>query len=165
MLKIMVQDERRMRFTEDASLIFESFGLPPMVGRVWAAFVVSGEPHLSARDLQEQIGASAGSISNALATLTRMSLIDRVWVPGDRRSYYAASPDALDRLLEKRAEAFTYWVQLAERGLEAFADVPLARERLEQMRDLYAWFDHEFDVLLERWRAEQRAAAERKKAT
>ena len=46
-------------------------------------------------------------------------------------------------------------VQLAERGVETFADVDLAAERLTYLRDLYAWFDREYDILLERWRDEQ----------
>jgi hypothetical protein len=44
---------------------------------------------------------------------------------------------------------------LAERGIEAFADVELASERLNYLRDFYAWFDREYDILIERWRNEQ----------
>ncbi|MEN8240108.1 MAG: MarR family transcriptional regulator [Actinomycetota bacterium] len=154
-----------MRFFEDMSLIFEDWGMGPMVGRTWAALLVTGEAHLSAQDLQEQIGASAGSISTALSTLARMGMIDRVWIPGDRRSYYVASIHAFDRLLERRAEALTAMVGIAKSGLDAFDDVPPARERLEHMHDLYTWFDREYDVLLERWRAERREAEERKKKT
>jgi DNA-binding transcriptional regulator GbsR (MarR family) len=152
----MTLEERRRRFTEDVSLIFESMGLAPMAGRVWAALLVSGQPHLSAPDLQEQIGASAGSISAAIASLNRLGIIERVWVPGDRRSYYAASMAALDVLLERRAEALTQMVLLAERGMEAFADVEPAAERLACLKDFYAWFDREYDLLIERWRSEQR---------
>jgi len=161
----MTPDDARMRFREDVSLVFEALGFGPMVGRTWAALFVSDEPHLSAQDLQEQIGASAGSISNSLSTLTRMGMIDRVWVPGDRRSYYVASPQAFDRLLVRRAEALTQLVAVAERGLDVFADVPQARERLQHMHDLYTWFDREYDVLLERWHAERREAEERRKKT
>jgi len=149
-----------MRFAEDVSLLFEAWGLPPMAGRVWAALLVADQPYLSATDLQEQIGASAGSISAAVASLTRMGIIDRVWVPGDRRSYYATSTAALEHLLERKAEALTQMVALAERGVEAFSDVDPARVRLEEMRDVYGWFDREFDVLIERWRAEQRTKRE-----
>ena len=159
-LKLMTTHERRMRFAEDVSLLFEVWGLPPMAGRVWAALLVTEQPHLSAADLQEQIGASAGSISTAVTSLTRMGIIDRVWVPGDRRSYYATSTAAFEHLLERRAEALTQMVALAERGVEAFSDVDPARARLEEMRDFYAWFDREFDVLIERWRAEHRAKQE-----
>ena len=43
--------------------MFEAMGLSPMAGRVWAALLVTDRPHLSATELQEQIGASAGSVS------------------------------------------------------------------------------------------------------
>ena len=151
----MTLDEHRRRFTEDVSLMFETMGMPPMAGRVWAALLVSDQPHLSAADLQQEIGASAGSVSTAIANLHRIGLIERVWIPGGRRNYYTAPTSALDRLLERRAEALTNMVALAERGVETFADVEPAAERLTYLRDLYAWFDREFDILLERWRTER----------
>ena len=145
-----------MRFSEDLSLIFEAWGLPPMAGRVWAALLVTDQPHLSASDLQEQIGASAGSISTAVAGLTRLGIIDRVWVPGDRRSYYVAAMDALDRLVERRTKAISQMVVLTEQGIDAFSDVEPAKERLEELRGFYAWFERELELVLERWRREGR---------
>jgi DNA-binding transcriptional regulator GbsR (MarR family) len=147
-----------MRFAEDVSLMFEAMGMSPMAGRVWAALLVTDRPHLSATDLQEQIGASAGSVSTAVTALTRMGIVDRVWVPGDRRSYYTASMSALERLLERSADVLTQMVALSERGMDALENVDPARKRLEQMRDFYTWFDREFDLLIERWRQEQRTA-------
>lgn len=150
-----------MGFAEDVSLMFEAMGMSPMAGRVWAALLVTDRPHLSATDLQEQIGASAGSISTAVAALTRMGIVDRVWVPGDRRSYYTASMGALERLLERSADVLTQMVALSERGMDALENVDPARKRLEQMRDFYTWFDREFDLLIERWRQQQRTATGR----
>jgi DNA-binding transcriptional regulator GbsR (MarR family) len=138
--------------------MFEAMGMSPMAGRVWAALLVTDRPHLSATDLQEQIGASAGSVSTAVTALTRMGIVDRVWVPGDRRSYYTASMSALERLLERSADVLTQMVALSERGMDALENVDPARMRLEQMRDFYTWFDREFDLLIERWRQEQRTA-------
>lgn len=138
--------------------MFEAMGMSPMAGRVWAALLVTDRPHLSATDLQEQIGASAGSVSTAVTALTRMGIVDRVWVPGDRRSYYTASMSALERLLERSADVLTQMVALSERGMDALENVDPARKRLEQMRDFYTWFDREFDLLIERWRQEQRTA-------
>ncbi|MEA2009315.1 MAG: MarR family transcriptional regulator [Actinomycetota bacterium] len=152
----MTVHERRMRFSEDLSLIFEAWGLPPMAGRVWAALLVTDQPHLSATDLQEQIGASAGSISTAVTGLTRLGIIDRVWVPGERRSYYAASMAALDQLVERRTRAISQMVVLTEQGIDAFSDVEPARDRLEQLREFYAWFERELEAVLERWRREGR---------
>jgi hypothetical protein len=67
---------------------------------------------------------------------------------------------ALDVLLERRAEALTQMVLLAERGMEAFADVELVSDRLNYLRDFYAWFDREYDLLIERWRNEQQTSKE-----
>jgi DNA-binding transcriptional regulator GbsR (MarR family) len=152
----MTPNEHRRRFAEDISLMFEAMGMPPMAGRVWAALLLADTQHLSATDLQSQIGASSGSISTAITALTRMGIVDRVWVPGDRRSYYAASMGALERLLDRSAEVLAQMAALAERGMHTLDEADPARRRLEQMRDFYAWFDREFELLIERWRSEQR---------
>ena len=44
--------------------------------------------------------------------------------------------------------------QLAETGLALLADAPTARrERLTEMRDMYAFFETEMEPLLARWQA------------
>ena len=46
---------------------------------------------------------------------------------------------------------------LAEQGLELLADEPAERrERLQEMRDFYAFFEEELPVLLDRWEAERK---------
>jgi hypothetical protein len=67
---------------------------------------------------------------------------------------------ALERLLDRSAEVLTQMVALSERGIHTLANVDPARQRLEQMRDFYVWFDREFDLLIERWRNEQRTSNE-----
>ncbi|MEE8599022.1 MAG: hypothetical protein V3S69_05885, partial [Dehalococcoidales bacterium] len=46
--------------------------------------------------------------------------------------------------------------QLAEHGLELMADKnPLTRKELEEMRDIYTFFEREFPALVERWEQER----------
>ena len=116
------------------------------------------EQVLSLDDLKDRLNISKPSVSLNMRALETLGMVRPVWVPGDRRSYYAASMAALDVLLERRAEALTQMVLLAERGMEAFSDVELVSERLTYLRDFYAWFDREYDILIERWRDEQRTS-------
>jgi hypothetical protein len=47
--------------------------------------------------------------------------------------------------------------QLMERGLVLLGDKPLStRQWLEETRDMYAFFEREFPVLLERWEQERK---------
>ena len=78
-----------LQFAEDMGQFFENGGLARMAGRVWAMLLVSNEPHLSAAELQEALGASAGSISNATRGLLDLGLIEQVNVRGERRDYFA----------------------------------------------------------------------------
>ena len=78
-----------LQFAEDMGLFFESGGVSRMAGRVWAMLLAMDEPHLSAIDLQDALGASAGSISGATRALLDLGLIERVNVRGERRDYFA----------------------------------------------------------------------------
>ena len=44
---------------------------------------------------------------------------------------------------------------LAERGLGIVGDAPLARERLEEMRDIYGFFERSLPTLFDRWERER----------
>ena len=44
---------------------------------------------------------------------------------------------------------------MAERGLEVVADAPRARARLEEMRDVYGFFEESLPVLFDRWQRER----------
>jgi DNA-binding transcriptional regulator GbsR (MarR family) len=140
-----------LHFAEDMGLLFEVFGVSRMTGRVWGALMATDEPQLSAADLAERLHASSGSISAATRTLLRLGLIDRTRVAGERRDYFLVRPGAINRLARQRFAVLNAAVELADQGLEHFADRPRARERLQEMRDVYAWYAAQLTVLFDRW--------------
>ena len=59
-------------------------------------------------------------------------------------------------MLRQNAEQITILRQLAERGLELVeAEASETRHGLEEMRDMYTFFEREFGALVERWEQER----------
>lgn len=151
-------DETRaqeLRFAEEMGLMFDSGGSPRMAGRVWAMLLITDAPHLSAIDLQDSLGASAGSISTATRFLLQYGLIERIWVPGQRRDYYAPRPGAVADLIRRRLERLVSAELMITDALERFADRSHAQPRLDEVHTIYHWYAREFPKLHERFLAEQ----------
>jgi DNA-binding transcriptional regulator GbsR (MarR family) len=144
-----------LRFAEEMGRFFGSGGVPRMAGRLWAYLLIVDAPHVSAQQLAEALGASAGSISGATRFLVEFGLIDRIRVPGDRRDYFAPRPGAVAEMIRRRLERLTAVELLISEALERFGDREHARPRIDEVHDVYHWYAREFPKLHERFLAEQ----------
>jgi DNA-binding transcriptional regulator GbsR (MarR family) len=145
-------------FVEEVGIVFEQTGLPRMAGRILGWLLLSNPPHQSTDELTSALMASKGSISTMTRLLIQIGLIERISLPGVRHICFRIRPGALQHLLRKKVEVLTIFRQLAERGLElAEGKSPLSRQGLEEMRDMYAFFERELPALLERWEQEHQA--------
>ncbi len=146
-----------LQFAEDMGQFFESGGLARMAGRVWAMLLVVDKPCLSASDLQQALGASAGAISGATRSLLQLGLIERVNVRGERRDFFAPRRGAIANILRMRLERLVAVEDLLSEALDAFRDREHATPHLQEVHDVYHWYAHEFPKLHERFLADQRA--------
>jgi DNA-binding transcriptional regulator GbsR (MarR family) len=144
-----------LHYTEAMGRFFESGGLARMAGRIWAYLLIADAPRLSAQDLGEALGASAGAVSGATRSLVELGLIDRIRVPGERRDYFAPRRGAIAELLRVRLQRLTTVELLISDALEQFGDREYARPRLEEIHTLYHWYARELPKLHERFLAEQ----------
>jgi len=150
----MRQSEERS-FVEEVGLFFEQSGLPRMAGRILGRLLLSDPPHQSTDQLTEALMASKGSISTMTRLLIQIGLIERVSLPGVRHDYFRIRPGAWQHLIKQSVDQVTVLRQLAERGLELVeGKASLPRQWLEEMRDMYAFFEREYPDLLERWEKE-----------
>jgi DNA-binding transcriptional regulator GbsR (MarR family) len=122
-----------------------------MAGRVWGLLVIADEPQVSAADLADRLGASAGSISTTTRQLIGLGLVERVRVPGDRRGYFRVRPGGVANLVHQRQMVIAEGRRLAERGMREFGSRPEARERLEEWHDVYAFYERELPALIEQY--------------
>ena len=156
----MAPEDRTLElsFVEEMGRFFESGGIPRMAGRVWAYMLIADAPHVSAADLAEGLGVSAGSISAATRFLLGLRLVDRVRLIGERRDYFAPRRGAVAELLKGRLERLTAVELLITDALEQFGDREHARGRLDEIHEIYHWYSHELPKLHERFVAQQRGA-------
>lgn len=140
------------QFVEESGLLFEMVGLPRMAGRIFGWLLISNPPHQSLGELTTVLQASKGSISMMTRLLIQIGLIERISLPSYRRDYFRIRFNAWSQLTRQRLVQITAFRQLAERGLMLTEghSAPL-RQRLEEMRDIHAFFEREFPVMMERW--------------
>ena len=134
-------------------------GTPRMVGRVLGWLLVSDPPEQSAAELAEHLQASKGSISTASRVLLRLGFIERVRVRGERFDRFRARPESWNEFFW-RQEQFAAPRRVLRLGLDALADEPSERrERLEELDQLYAWWEERLPKLREEYMADRERAA------
>jgi DNA-binding transcriptional regulator GbsR (MarR family) len=140
------------------ALFFEQAGATRMFGRIFGWLLIANPPLQSAEDLADALQVSRGAISTTMRQLVDRGMVDRVSLPGQRRDYYQVRPGAWTQVLRRSIPLVVYIRLLAERGLELLKDQPpAARQRLEEMRSLYGFFEERLPALIEEWEAAQQS--------
>jgi DNA-binding MarR family transcriptional regulator len=86
-------------YIERMGLLWETEGLPRIAGRM-LGFLALQPAACSIEDLATALGVSKASISVDARHLERLTLIERVSRPGDRRDYYAIAEDMPARVVK-----------------------------------------------------------------
>ena len=149
------------QFIEKVGRYFEQLGFPRMGGRIFGWLLISASPEATMTELMEALKASKSSISSMTRLLIQVDLIEAVSVFGERRDYFRIRNDAWTNSLKDRLEQAIAFRQLADEGLALLADAaPQRKQRLQEMRLMYAFLEREIPALLERWEKERRAFLE-----
>lgn len=136
---------------------FEQIGMQPLVGRLLAWLIVCQPPQQSSKDLAGALGASPGAISTTAKVLTQMSMIERVRVRGDRKTYFRVVPEVWTQRIRSEMELTVHLRQIAEEGLDLLDRVGHETDsRLEELREMAAFFEREFPAMIERWEASRK---------
>lgn len=150
------QPFEKRRFIEEVGLLFELLGTPRMAGRIFGWLLISDPPHQSTGELAEVLQASKGSISTMTRLLIQVGLIERISLPAKRRDYFQIKPNAWSELTKQRLVQIKAFRELAESGLTLLeTEKPQLRQRLEEMRDIHAFFERELPALNQRWELER----------
>ncbi len=153
----MKPSEEQRQYVEDIALFFEEGGLSRGAGRIFGWLLICDPPHQTMNDLVEALNVSKSSVSTATQSLIQIGFVRRISVPGERRDYYHMVEGVWKNTMRARNQKIAEFRKLADRGLELLADQPVKQqERLQEMRDLYAFFEREFPLILERWADEQK---------
>ncbi|WP_238625563.1 GbsR/MarR family transcriptional regulator [Aggregatilinea lenta] len=150
--------ESKQAYAEEVGLYFEHLGLTRMAGRILGWLMVCDPPHQTINELADALQASKGSISTMTRALIQMGIVERFGIPGQRRDLFRVRSGGWAAVVEGGVDEYARFRQLAERGLGLLEDEPPeARARLEDMRDVYGFFEREMPGLIEKFKQERQA--------
>lgn len=149
-------------FVEQVGIQLEELGLPRMAGRVLGWLLVCWPPHQRASDIQLAVGGSKAAISTSLQMLVRFELVERIGIPGERSAFHQIRAASWTEQLERKVLRISAMRLLAERGLAVLDGATSERRRrLEEIREMYLFFEAEWPALLERYRRSRDATREK----
>jgi len=77
---------------EAIGAMMEVWGFKRVMGMAWAYLYLSDRP-LSAQEIREGLGISAGLVSMVVNDLARWGVVRKCSTPGERREYFEAEPN------------------------------------------------------------------------
>ena len=134
---------------------YSNFGLNPLMGRIVGLLIISEEPQ-SLDDMVETLEMSKGPISQISRRLKERGLIEKVWVPGDRKDYYKAADDIFGKAYANQINKMKQNIGIAEKYLAQAraSDSKQARyveERMEMMKSFYELMDEYNEKFMSAW--------------
>jgi len=143
-------------FVEATGLCYEESGLPRMAGRMAGWLMICDPPLQTASDLASALHASPSAISGAVRILQDKGLIERIGVPGERKTYYRLREDAWTPTINGWLARARQIRELAEQGIRALEKEGSASiERLVALRDFHRFLERDVPDLLRRWHRER----------
>lgn len=137
---------------EKLALKLSHGGLQKMTARVLSTLLFTEQEAITMGEIATQLGASAGSVSTAIKTLSGVGLIERVPSPGSRREHYRFPDNGWARLMSTQNELVQMMQDAAQSGIDAIGDEKTtAGKRLVLMRDFHAYMMRELPTLIDSW--------------
>jgi len=132
----------------------DAHGLPHMVGRVLGALLISVPSRLSIDELVAELQASKGSISAATQLLLRLSLIERISIPGHRRHYFRLRSTIWEDLFRNWGDHVEQHLDVARKALDILRDEPIEAKRSAiEMLAFFEFVREELPALSRAWEA------------
>lgn len=145
-------DARRSDFVERFGIERSMAGAPRMEGRVLGYLMTSDQPYVSARELAQELQASAGSISTTCRALMEAGFIHRHAIRGDRHHYYRVDDDIWGSWLAGERRYLDRQRRLFEGMLDDLPeDLDVPRRRLQNARNYMIWVAQYHKKMLADW--------------
>ena len=141
---------------ERLTRMLEEVGFPHTIARVYTALTLAHGEGLSAGDLAQELEISKASVSNATQFLAGTDLVERYRVRGSRKAHYRILKDVWGTILAKKFAAIGYIRRTVEEAI-TLEPGDKARARLEEMHDVYSFFETEFEEVMSRWNERKKA--------
>jgi DNA-binding transcriptional regulator GbsR (MarR family) len=141
---------------ERLTRMLEEVGFPHTIARIYTALTLAEGEGLSTSDLLDELDISKASVSNATQFLVGTELAERYRVRGSRQAHYRILKDVWGTILAKKFAAVGYIRRTVEEAI-ALGPGDKARARLQEMHDVYSFFETEFEEVMSRWNERKKA--------
>lgn len=143
------------RFIDRLGHYFETWGSTRSAGQIFAFLLISEEPQ-SLDDIADALQISKGSASLGTRVWEQAGLIERVSVPGDRKTYYHLHPEVTERLAAAAISGYQQFVDiLQEADRHIGDDRPRAKARLAAFMGIYRHLIENVPILVAEWSKQQ----------
>jgi len=140
----------------DFAQAYAALGHSSLMGKIVALLIISKDP-LSLDQISERLEMSKGPVSQIARRLKEHKLIEKVWIPGDRKDYYRAVDDIFGQAFLNYSRSMMQNRQIAEKYLDATRSsgdtaMDYLHERMLEMQRFYTMmgtFNHDF---IAQWR-------------
>ncbi len=146
----------KLAFIEHIALYYENYGIPRIAGRMFGLMLLNTQP-LSAEQLSQLLNASLSSISTNIRALITNGWVEKVTLPGDRVTYYQFSPQAWEKVMERRKQSFAPLKAIADRMSAVLPSDDPAHQQLQQLSDWTNLMMQHYDTLIAAWQAQLRS--------
>jgi len=117
----MTVDPAVLKVADAVGALIESWGFKRNMGRLWTVLYLEDHP-LTATELQERLGLSAGSVSMLATELQEWGAIKKAWVVGERKEHYEAETSIWKMVSRVFRERELQWIKTASDSFQAASD-------------------------------------------
>jgi|SRR5665648_495119 len=149
----MVSNKAEDEFIENFGLFLEKHNMfPRIAGKIYGYLLVCDPPQQSANELMDRLHITKSSVFSMLRLLLNLKLVEGLSMPGERSLYYKVKERGWENIFLENLQALSACRTLLGKGLSLLEnrDAKL-QNRIEELDELYAFFEKEMPPLIERW--------------
>ncbi|MDI6871053.1 MAG: hypothetical protein QME79_06800 [Bacillota bacterium] len=110
----------------------------------------------SIAELAEELRVSKASVSLGTRFMEQQGLIERVFVPGERKVRFRVAPDALEKAWQQEMNLLKAFSTLLREGATTVSPAQVAvRRRLTEFADFYDFLVEHIPELIAHWKGEK----------
>ena len=148
-------------FIDGFAALMETRGVPRAAGRIFSYLQVSEPAEQTAAQISRALGVSLGTVSGMTRLLMNAGWVRRTTRRGERQAVYRAAEGTMTLAVDGVMEPIRRARALTTRGLELMAGRPdAARARLQELNDVYRFFEEWFPMILEQWHRREESKGE-----
>jgi DNA-binding transcriptional regulator GbsR (MarR family) len=143
--------EQHRHKIEQYGVLMEQNGLSPVAARVLIYLLLHPQAEASFEELVDFFKVSKSAVSNALKTLTTISMVHYRTKPGQRKRYFYVQLNqwfSIQNAVRKYAMVRQMMADL--KGLRSIDD-EFSRD-MQDVVDFFTMLEHEYPVIYERWK-------------